>query len=227
MSIHHPNPSSVAGAADLSWIGIDMPPASPHAEDEEFATTDGFGWVNQGAAVATYPHHSLMIETPTSATTSLRLRTKAMGAPTGDYKYRCKAHLSIPSVVSMYGGLAIREAGTGKIVVITIGRETSLVYMGAFRYTSATSAATLIGSVITLSTQHNVCLLDWILEVEKVSSNLFYRFLPAGGGQAVQIATEAATASFTTRPDEWGVFANAVNASNKCFAVFPWARRIS
>lgn len=215
-------------AGDPSFVGVDAPPASPNSEDEEFETTDGFAWVNQGTAVASYANHQLMIEAPTSAGQNLRIRKKSITNPGSDYTYRVKVWLSNVNESFKYGGIVLRESSTSKIVFLAVVQASSTaVNIDCYRYTNETTfSGTTIASRV-IGDTYSESMQPWILQVARVSGNLVYSILPPGGGNPIQLASEAVTASFTTEPNEWGVCCNNVNNSTKAYAVFPWARRVA
>lgn len=180
--------------------------SSSHLGEFDSTQFSALSWVNQDGASAVL-QRGFVVMTEADNNAEVHALTKAIASPSGDWTVQTRISLGNLSSNEKGGGLVIREAGTGKLVIITAyltsGSPAQGVY--AFRWTSASAFDSALGSAINLASIQRLYG-PLILQVRKVSSTLFYEVGLGDGEVFLQIHSEAATASFTTGPDEFGLF---------------------
>jgi hypothetical protein len=204
------------GAFDPS----DLPPASPDAFDDEFtgAALDGkWTWLNQGTSTAAVAGGSLALAAQADAGAQVRGVYQATVGST--WRYRMKmALLSTTYPNNVNAGLFLRESATGKILTFGLLQNSGLT-LRADRFTNAT---TFSSNPLALA----LPILQAYLEVELTSTDVILRFSPTGHTYA-QTYTESKTTSFTTAPDQMGVFASSFNSNTIVTLLCDWVRKVA
>lgn len=218
-------PSGGGGGGSVTSVTIDDIPGSPHADDEEFATTDGFAWLNQGSSTVSYTRHTMLLGCAAGSGV-LRGRLKSITSPSGNYKYQAKIHgCSLTGTGDMDVGLFLRESGTSKIQAFSLcanrtGGQTCLRVTGwADENSIITEDAFVLLGAVGLYCQ------PWVLEVERSGSNLVYSFMgPMGGTPKILLSTTVST-KFTTEPNQIGFFIRPTGGEAS-HMVAAWLRRV-
>jgi hypothetical protein len=198
----------------------DLPPASPDAFDDEFtgaALDVKWTWLNQGTSTAAVAGGSLALAAQADAGAQVRGVYQATVGST--WRYRMKmALLSTTYPNNVNAGLFLRESATGKILTFGLLQNSGLT-LRADRFTNAT---TFSSNPLALA----LPILQAYLEVELTSTDVILRFSPTGHTYA-QTYTESKTTSFTTAPDQMGVFASSFNSNTIVTLLCDWVRKVA
>lgn len=185
------------GDAQLRPPYVDVPPASPDADDDEFPGTSlsgSWSWVNQGSAVATvsYSMVNLSIASDTAAD---RLRLLVKAAPSTPYAITVKAYKN--SRPDEFGGpaLIVRNSSSGKVLSMHLDQSSAGVRLDVTKWTNATTFSTSI-----LNMTHYMKML--YMRIENDGTNVNFKISQDGVG-FYQIATTT-LADFVTSVDQIG-----------------------
>lgn len=169
----------------------------------------GWAWVNQGTAVvletATYVH----LEGVNDASRNVRLRLRAHTAPK---KYRALIQFDVPpnnGSAYAFGGLALYESGTGKLVVLEqmVGSAPADCFE-ADRMHSPTSFASQIGTQVVRRMAGGIPV--W-LELEDDGTTITFRY-SYDGRFFRSVASEGRTAWMAGGPNQVGFFLQALGS---------------
>lgn len=214
-------PSS--GGGDLTALGALAPPASPSAEDEEFATNDGLAWVNQGSSTVQYTDSCMVITTPLATGGSGRFKA-LVGS---DWVYRGRLWLQQGDLTgNAIFVLALRESSSGRLAGVGWARrggpQTSIT-TAQFSAPGTFAGYTNNVDMVDTYAMH----LPLLVEVRKSGSTLSYHWSLGLGGIFTQSVSESLVASFNTAPDEIGFLTFAASSVANTVGVASFLRKMS
>lgn len=198
--------------------GSDLPPATANVLDDEFddVALDGkWTWVNQGGSTAVGSKGSLQFAVPFIASNSARLLYQA--APATPWEFTAKVALIAKLNTNyFFAGLMMMDAGSGKLITITIGHD-SANKLSVFQWNSTTSvAAGPYGEAYAPRSTY--------LRIADDGTNLIFSY-SEDGITFFPVYTQARNSFFTAGADRVGLVVNANHASLGCTGSFDWFRR--
>jgi hypothetical protein len=189
-----------SGGGDLGLLAAVAPPSSPDAEDEEFASTDGLTWVNQGTSTVTYAESCMVLSIGSAGGGTGRFKSLSGS----DWTYRAHLWQLAPNLdITRFMNLALRESATGKLTTIGLARRGGpLTSVSVAHWTDITTFSSYAANIDLVETYaHNRPI---FVEVRKSGSTLSFHYRWGWGGPFVQVASHALTTHFTTAPDQIG-----------------------
>ncbi len=216
-----------------AWLANspDVVPGTANLQDDEFDTgssldtagsrfTSAVAWATVNPSTTTYAvsRHRLVITTPAvGGGNNLRIAKQAL---VGNSTWRYESGDCLSSAVrsNHFGGMCLRESGTGKVSVVFLAANNGEV--GVYYFNSPTS----FGSQ-PATTNNGVRMYGTIyLAIECDGTNYFYE-TSTNGKDWNRILSAVKTAAFTTAADEIGLLCDANNGSFGCVFVSEWFRR--
>lgn len=200
-----PGYPSVPGAP----CGVDGPPLSPNALDDEMTQTFGapadvndpfWAWVNQGSATAAWSSGTIILTGDTTASLNMEMLEDAL--PSAPYTYITYVDLLPAGSSTPICVLGFRESSTSKmataLIYSNVGRDTTTdsFIVGAYNWTNNTTNSAVhyypsAGNAFYLKIQNDG------------SGNLNFWYSPSGDGiNYIKIATETVATAFTTAPNQ-------------------------
>lgn len=192
--------------------GVDTPPCSPKALDDEESYGDGtnqpggtiytdYTWLNQNSASATLTNGMITLTSPSrSSTNNTNCLIKPLGSIGTTYAFIVVSYGSTSGgSVNISDMLVLYESATGKLSGIGQGLNSGS-RIDVLNFATVTSAPS---AVFTSGVTNNYTNPQY-LRIERAGANLNYFYSP-DGVDYVQVATQAVTAAFTTAPDNVGV----------------------
>jgi hypothetical protein len=209
-------------------IGIDAPPASPTATDEEcnetsltpnttITTTAGWYWLNQGSSTLTVANGECVLSLATGADQLFAIVQPAPASTPWTYT----AKISLNSLANFAGnGIVLYESATGKALMPDLLYNSGDIQISLYPFTNPT---TRLGAPLNFVWRMGGTLYE---RVQYDGTNINISVSPWGDGQNFyQIWTEAKTVHFTSAPNfvGWGMEPQGTSANPK--ASMDWIRR--
>ncbi len=169
-------------------------------------------WVNQGTATASNTGGAILMSTPANAG-SANVRALVTTAPGGSYTFVIYCVADFIGANFCNAGIAIRDSGTGKLVLYGHGWSTSEV-LRVDHYTNPTTGT---ANVASQAFAHPVPI--W-LKIADDTTNIIFSF-SAGGNQFIQLYSEGRTA-FLANPNQIGIFVDSENSGAVTMIVPSW-----
>lgn len=232
-----------ATPASTSEITPDTPLTSSNAADDEGELADNTtldtagtrfsgatAWADHNKGTATYEYYrgAIVLRLPTGQANPMELRgaTQAVPSVGTDFLYETHAILGVDFAVSdqfldwSAAGIGLRESGTSKVLWWTVGVEGSSTKWQVRRLTNDTTwpanpySRTFTGQGVQ----------GW-LRIGRTGTTIQCSVSVDQGHSWNIVYSESQTTSFTTAPDQVGLFGNARNAQGTT-AVFRTFRRV-
>lgn len=179
----------------------------------------GFAWINQGGASVSATNGGIKLIAPAGAGNNLRIYKKS--APATPYTLTLLMSYEGHNQDFNNAGLILRESATGKVACISAVHYTT-AQISAQRFGSPTGAATQINTKNMVCRHHPYMYVRFVVD----GTNVKYHVSVDGGITYYEMATELKTVSFTTAPDEYGIYAEA-NSGTYASALTAWELKVT
>lgn len=216
----------------------DTRPTAPTPTDDEFdfgTELDTAGarfpgaepwvWVNQGLATAVVTGGHLVLTAPGNTLAESRL--VLMSAPDAAWKYRAKlTAVDGASANYYYCGIVARDSATGNFLAFTKLFTAGLKLQVQRMTTSTAGAAPYVLDAFPGTAFYRSFRQPIYLEIEKLGTNLIFRFSDVGlDGTFIPAVTEP-FASHVANPNQIGFVSGSMNGT-PAWGAWDWIRRVS
>lgn len=189
--------SSSGGGGTAS---VDDPPGSPNAKDDEFSSSFNAGslwtWVNQSTATATTSNGSLLLYHASASGDNTSIIVQ--NVPATPWTITAKCTFVGPPTNVVFGGLAVRDSGTGKLVLYGPG-ENSGRMMQVYNFTNPTASSAQVIETL------NAAFWSWTYwRIKDDGTNMIFSF--SFDGISYYPAKTVTRTSFLANPNQFGLF---------------------